>query len=100
MVKIVIDGVVCALQSQTDAVSADRTAPLLAASLGVDTEHVRAHLLDDSRSALGTRARLLHPRAKGVQWAPDDDFCVAGEVLLEWADSWRLTGTAFTVTHA
>lgn len=100
LVKIAIDGIVCALQSQTDPVGAEVLAPIIAAGLGVDTKRVRDHLLDASRSALGTRARLAYPRAKGVQWAPDDDYCVAGEVLLEPADGWSVSASVFAVTRA
>lgn len=100
LVKIVIDGVVCALQSQTDPAGADDLAPIIATSLRVDRERVRDHLLDASRSALGTRVQLAYPRAKGVQWAPDDDYCVAGEVLLEPAADWSLSASVFGLTRA
>lgn len=98
LVKRLIDGVVCALQSQTDPEAADAAAPLIASALGVPSERVRAHLLDDSASILGTRARLVHQRSAGVQWAPDDDKCVAGEVLLSPSESWSISGRVLAVT--
>jgi hypothetical protein len=100
LVKTVIDGVVCALQSQTDHHDADFTAPLIAAKLGVDGIQVREHLLDPHPSALGTRARLVHRRGSGVQWSPDDDGCVAGEMHLEPSDDWEISGAAVSLIRA
>jgi hypothetical protein len=97
LVKTLVDGVVCALQSQADSEDVEAVAPLLSSSLGAPTERVIGHLLDDGRSALGTRARLVHRRGKGVQWAPDDDYCVAGEVLVEPAEAWKINGRRFAV---
>jgi hypothetical protein len=100
LVKTLIDGVVCALQSQTDREEADAVAPLLSSVLpGAPKEQVRSHLVDESLSVLCARARLLHRRGKGVQWAPDDDYCVAGEVLLERAERWSFNGTVSVVTR-
>ena len=100
LVKTVIDGVVCALQSQTDRQDADVTAPRLAGALGVDESLVRAHLLDPSPSALGTRPRLVHRRGTGVQWSPDDDACVAAEVHLAPSNEWAVCGAVVSVIRA
>jgi hypothetical protein len=99
LVKILIDGVVCALQSQTDDEDVDAVAPLIASSLGAPVERVRRHLLDDRPSVLGTRPRLVHRRARGVQWAPDDDACVAGEVMIQPAERWSIRGEVAAVVR-
>jgi hypothetical protein len=100
LVKVLIDGVVCALQSQTDRADAAFTAPLIAGALRADVDRVLEHLLDPRPSALGARARLVHRRGAGVQWSPDDDGCVAGELRLVPDPDWKLSGTAVAVVRA
>jgi hypothetical protein len=101
LVKPAIDGVVSALQVQRSIDSSADVAARLAAQLAaaitddVPTPDVVASLLTDSNGAvLGVVERLVVPRADGVQWAPADDLCLAGEVLLdgESADEWQLSG--------
>jgi hypothetical protein len=43
---------------------------------------------------LGAKPRLLHRRGDGVQWAPADELCVAGEVLVAESEDgrWYLRG--------
>lgn len=98
LLKTVLDGTICGLQSQTDDVGAETVAPLIAATVGATTEDVRAALLDADGSALGLRPRLVHPRGSGVQWTPDDDLCVAARVLFSAAEHWRISGSAWTTS--
>jgi hypothetical protein len=48
-------------------------------------------LLSQDKAVLGLARRVLHLRGAGLQWAPADDLCVAGELLThtaagnEWA---------------
>jgi hypothetical protein len=97
LLKCVIDGVVCGLQSQSDLAGAEALAPLIAPSIGASAAAVAAALTDSSRSALGVRAHLVHARGAGVQWTPDNDRCVAARVLLRRAARWRLSGEVTAV---
>jgi hypothetical protein len=60
---------------------------------------VQALLLDRERAVLGTVPRLLHLRGEGVAWAPADDLCLAGQLLLEHpgGDAWTLSGRVFEI---
>jgi hypothetical protein len=99
LVKSLVDGVVCALQSQTDRTDAELTAPRIASRLGVGQALVQGHLLDAGMSVLGVRGRLVHRYRENVQWRPDDDALVAGEVVLAPAKTWRVTGSVFAVVR-
>ena len=102
LVKPAIDGVVSAFQAQRNIDSLADVATRLAAQLAaamtddVPTPDVVASLLTGSEGAvLGVVERLVVPRGDGVQWAPADDLCLAGEVLLdgEFADGWQVSGS-------
>lgn len=97
LVKTILDGVVCSLQSQTDADRAALMAPLIAGTLDAPTSAVEEALTDPGPSVLGTRPRLVHARGTGVQWSSHDDRCVAAQVLFRAADRWRLAGNAAIV---
>jgi len=97
LVKAIVDGIVCGLQSQSDQVGASSVAPLIATPLSVRPDAVVAALTNAGPSALGVRTSLVHARGKGVQWAPDDDRCVAARLLLNPASHWRVSGSVSTV---
>lgn len=94
-VKSIGDGVVCALQSQTGTKDLAECARRIAARQSLREEDVQAALVDSSRAALGTVPRLVGLRGTHVQWAPQDDRCVAAEVRFTAATSWSLTGAVF-----
>ena len=50
--------------------------------------------LNHSRAVLGSVPRLVVPRGAGVIWAPADDKCVAGELLLDSQEgvTWAIKG--------
>jgi hypothetical protein len=93
LLKIVLDGTICALQSETDATLAVTTAPIIADALRVPTEAVLQALVDREPSALGTRRRFIHGHGPGVKWEPDDDRCVAAQILFRRAERWRIAGS-------
>jgi hypothetical protein len=97
LLKCIVDGVVCGLQSQTDQAGAAAVAPLIAGPLGVSADAIAQALTSVEPSALGVRATLVHPRGKGVQWAPDDDRCVAARLLFKTGLRWRLAGSVSAV---
>jgi hypothetical protein len=100
MIKTVLDGVICGLQSQTDRASAAMLAPLIARGLNVSAGAVADALTSDDQSVVGVRPRLVHARGNGVQWTPDDDRCVAARLLFKAARDWRVSGTAAVVARA
>jgi len=97
LVKVILDGVVCGLQSQTDDAGAATLAPRIAEALAVSAGAVEDALTHAAPSALGVRTRLVHARASNVQWAPDDDRCMAARLLFKPDDRWRITGTVTVV---
>jgi len=100
VLKPILDGTICALQSEPDSVNASLVATRLADSLEVSTSDVLGALLDETPSALGPRRRLVHRHGPSVKWEPDDDRCVAASVLFEASDEWALRGTvAAAVPH-
>jgi hypothetical protein len=88
LVKTILDGVVCGLQSQTDTATAAALAPRIAGALDAPVAATRA-----GPSALGVRTRLVHARGNGVQWTPDYDRCMAARLLFRPAHHWRIAGT-------
>ena len=93
LVKTILDGVVCGLQSQTDTASAAALAPRVAGPLDAPVAAVADALTRAGPSAIGVRTRLVHARGNGVQWTPDDDRCVAARLLFRPAERWRIAGT-------
>ena len=71
----------------------------LGARLGCEPKEIVALLADSERAVLGG-CRLVHLRADGVQWSPDDDRCMAGQLLVGHPNpsgSWSLEGVLFQV---
>ncbi len=97
LVKGIVDGVVSGLQSQTDHSGAASAAPRIAESLGAPVSAIREALTDSAPSVLGVRASLVRAWGSRVQWAPDDDRCVAARLLFKPARHWGIAGTASVV---
>lgn len=97
LLKSIVDGIVCGLQSQSDLAGADALAPLIALSVRAPVAAVTAALTNATVSSIGVRERLVHARGDGVQWTPDDDRCVAARLLFRRAARWRLTGDVTAV---
>jgi hypothetical protein len=93
LVKTILDGVVCGLQSQTDTATAAALAPRIAGGLDAPAAAVADALIRAGSSAVGVRTRLVHAHGNGVQWTPDDDRCVAARLLFRAAHQWRVAGT-------
>jgi hypothetical protein len=93
MIKGVLDGVI-AFQAHTDATTVPDLANRLTRTLTVSEDELQDPLLDVRQAALGALPRLLHARGPGVAWAPADDYCLAGELLLDAANgnSWSISG--------
>jgi hypothetical protein len=92
--KSVFDGVICAFQAHSDTSDITELAAHVARKLGADQRDVQTILLSGQHAALGTRSRLLHRRGEGVQWAPADEVCVAGDFLAETSSgsTWAIKG--------
>ncbi|MGH2852643.1 MAG: hypothetical protein ACRDLF_00405 [Solirubrobacteraceae bacterium] len=97
LVKGIVDGVVSGLQSQTDLAGAASAAPRIAEALGAPVIAIQEALTDSAPSALGIRASLVRAWGSRVQWAPDDDLCVAARLLFKPARHWSISGTASVV---
>lgn len=89
LVKPVLDGIVAALQAHGDRTTVGAVSRRMAAATGADAATVERLLTDEANAALGVVGRLAHLRGDGFQLSPQDDRCVAAEILLEPA-----TGTA------
>ena len=98
LLKTILDGTICGLQSETDAALAEAVAPIIARAIGVSSDAVRHALLDDGPSALGPRRRFIHAHGGGVKWEPADDRCMAARVLFSPAETWLISGVAATAT--
>jgi len=89
MVKGIVDGLVSAFQAHTDMTVLGRVVPPLtlaiqAASpaLEVGPAEVERHLRYPDRGVLGEVAQLIRPYRDGsFAFAPDDPWCVAGELI-------------------
>jgi hypothetical protein len=81
LVKPMIDGLLCALHS-ADSVEQE-VVRRIAAQVGEPETDVSNHLLERSPAPLGNRRLVWRWRDPGsVQWNPQDDDCVAGEVRI------------------
>jgi hypothetical protein len=100
LLKTVLDGVICAMQSEVDLCNATAPATAIAASVGAPAEAIVGALTDHGPSALGPRGRFVHAHGNSVKWEPDDDRLVAARVLFEPDDLWRVVGTAATARVA
>lgn len=92
LLKTLLDGTICGLQSQEDSQQLTAVAACIAGSLGVPATAVQKALLEGGASPIGVRARLVHERGTGVQWSPDDDRCVAARVQFSPGAQWRISG--------
>lgn len=100
LVKPLIDATVAALQAQHDRSTVSAVADRIAAACGRSSAEIAELLLDPSRAVLGSVPRLAHLRGDGVQLAPSDDRCVAGDVRLGDAPApghWVLDATVSAV---
>jgi hypothetical protein len=95
LVKGLVDGVVCAFQAHTDRSNLTELATRLSRVIPASPDEIQALLTGEEIAVLGAVPRLLHLRGKGVQWAPADDMCVAGDVLAVQGTttSWALKGS-------
>ena len=96
LLKTVLDGTICALQSEADASLAAAMAPLIAARLEAREESVRSALTDHAPSALRRKTRFVHAHGPGIKWEPDDDRCAAARVAFLRASAWRISGSVET----
>jgi len=99
LVKPLFDGILSAFHSH-DGMMVEEISRRLARQLEVEPADVARCLLSESNAVLGRR-QLVFLRGKSVQWNPDDDRCVAGELFLNPSerrtDSWGLSGALFKV---
>ena len=100
LIKGLVDGVICAFQSHQDIETVVDVAQRLARTMPADEEEIPRGLLGLRRAALGAVPRLVHARGSGVAWAPADEYCVAGELLLQPpdGDTWMLSGEIHEIT--
>lgn len=94
LIKPVLDGVISAFHSHVG--EAEHVSRCLAdAGVGEYTA-VRHALTDSSWGALGPRTLVRPFGARGVQWNPADDYCVAASVELDPAPAagprWQFSG--------
>lgn len=92
--KGIIDGVVCAFQAHTNRADVGELAARVSRVLPAAADEIEALLLDQDKAVLGIVQRLLHKRGDGVQWAPADDLCVAGELVAAepTGSAWAIQG--------
>jgi hypothetical protein len=83
LVKPLLDGVVAALQAHGDHTTIGAVSDRLAVATGRSADTIEDLLGDSSAAALGIVERLVHLRSDGFQLCPEDERCVAGEVLVE-----------------
>jgi hypothetical protein len=94
LIKGIFDGVVCAFQAHTDISTVTELAVRVSGLLCAPAVEIEAHLLNQEKAVPGSVPRLQHRRSQGVIWAPDDSFCLAGELLAEQPTSstWAIKG--------
>jgi len=94
LVKGIFDGVVAAFQAHADRSNVAVLAQRVSHHVTASPREIEALLLNQEKAVLGVVPRLLHVRDKGVQWAPADNLCVAGELLTEEPDAstWAIKG--------
>lgn len=98
LAKPLFDGVVAAFQAHDGSSSAD-IAAWLSGRFAIDAKVALALLTDRGSAVLGTRC-LFNARAGQFQWAPGDDYCVAGELELNRSGQGRefyLSGALYEV---
>jgi hypothetical protein len=102
LVKGIVDGVVCAFQAHTDRSSVGEVATRVSYSIGATPHETETLLVRQDRAVLGVVPRLLHKRGAGVIWAPSDDLCVAGELLVAepTGPTWSLRGHVMELAPA
>jgi hypothetical protein len=83
LVKPLLDGLIAALQAHGDRTTVGAVSRRMAAATGADAATVERLLTDEANAALGVVGRLAHLRGDGFQLSPQDDRCVAAEILLE-----------------
>ncbi|OBK01289.1 hypothetical protein A5741_05000 [Mycolicibacterium conceptionense] len=101
LVKGIFDGVICAFQAHTDTTILPEVAERIAKVLPAEPAEIEKHLQDQSRAVFGGVPQLVKPFGAGVQWAPADHMCVAGELLAAApADSyWAIKGEIIEVSR-
>jgi hypothetical protein len=94
LVKGIFDGVVSAFQAHTDPSDIAELAARVSRNVAASSAEIEALLLSQRQAVLDAVPRLLHRRGEGVQWAPADDLCVAGELLAEQStdSAWSIKG--------
>lgn len=102
LLKQVIDGVICAMQAQSETPVPSEVTQRIAEDLGVQAEEVERLLSDRSRAVLGEVPRLVSPYRSGVKWNPSDHLLVAGELRAAEPepgnDRWAIKGQVFRVS--
>lgn len=100
LIKGLVDGVICAFQADQGIEPVVDVAQRLARTMPADEEEITRGLLGIRQPPLGMVPRLVHARGSGVAWAPADEHCVAGELLLQppGADTWTLSGEIHEIT--
>lgn len=95
LVKGVADGVVSAFQAHRDTSHLVELATRLSLVIPASADDIQALLTNEDKAVLGAVPRLLHIRRGGVQWAPADEMCLAGELLAATGTtaSWALKGS-------
>jgi hypothetical protein len=91
IVKPLVDGAIAALHTHDGSTLGDVSERIRRQLRGASRERIAA-LLADARSAALGRRRLLWPRARGVQWNPADDLCLALELRIERGERRELSG--------
>ncbi|MGO9972243.1 MAG: ADP-ribosylglycohydrolase family protein [Solirubrobacteraceae bacterium] len=94
LIKGIFDGVICAFQAQTDTSSLSELAARVASHVDATPEEIEKLLASEHKAVLGTVPRLLHAHGAGVQWAPADQDCVAGELTVSepTSSTWAIKG--------
>ncbi len=100
IVKTLFDGIISALHYHdgTDEAELSRR---VAAITGAQADDVRALLREKTSAVLGGR-KLLYRFRESVQWNPQDDLCLVGELRLNETDrpGWVVRGELFEVCEA
>jgi hypothetical protein len=86
--------VVSAFQAHTDTSDIAELAARVSRNVAASPAGIEALLVSQRQAVLGAVPQLLHRRGVGVQWAPADDLCVAGELLAEPSSdsAWSIKG--------
>jgi hypothetical protein len=95
LIKPVFDGVISALHEHERTSELTRFAVHLSASLGLSYDAVFHNLVTPSSAPLGRTRIVRAGRAEpGLQWAPADHLCVAGELVIveDATQGWMLSG--------